>query len=586
MSSSSQSLLRREGERLGRGPVSSPRTAFGPRQGGSRTRGPVRTGGRESAPARDRVPWHEPSGGIVRYLPLSVLATVSVTVLPAVLADLIVPVGGLAGALLSVLCAVLLSLLFATAESQAWKRLHGARGFLYADLMLWGFARRVWAERRVKRLGAAYRAAVGSDGVVRVELLEGLGRLLEVRNPYTYGHCRRVARHAERIARTMRLGPAEVAEIRTAALVHDVGKIYTPVEILHKEGPLDDEEFEIVQRHAVDGADMLAPVRDPRLVDIVRHHHERSDGSGYPDGLSGEEIPLGARIIAVADTFDAITSHRPYRRARSQREALGVLQSEAGRLLDAGAVEAFVRGCSPRRSIASVSLAGAVSARIADTLQLLPGGLLGGASVAGILPAAGAAGLLALTPGARYERAPRAAANQPASALQAAFPGALEGAPAAVSGPAPPAATGAPSSGRGGARTVPVRPRSTGVVPPAAVTPIPVPGTEPGSGGGVSSQPSGAGSSPPAGGSGPVSSLPEAPGETPAVETPSVPPVKVPPVSVPPVGVPPVSTPSLTTPQVSAGPLTVPSVTVPSVTVKVPSVPGVSLPGGGSSPGS
>ena len=99
---------------------------------------------------------------------------------------------------------------------------------------------------------------------MRVELLEGLGRLLEVRNPYTYGHCRRVARHAERIARTMRLGPSEVAEIRTAALVHDVGKVYTPIEILHKEGPLDDEEFEIVKRHAVDGADMLAPVRDPQ----------------------------------------------------------------------------------------------------------------------------------------------------------------------------------------------------------------------------------------------------------------------------------------------------------------------------------
>src|SRR6185437_6285220 len=279
------------------------------------------------------------------------------------LAGLIVPAGGLAGALLSVLCAVALSLLFAAAESQVWKRLHGARGVVYADLMLWGFARRLWAERRVKQLGAAYRSAVGSDGVVRVELLEGLGRLLEVRNPYTYGHCRRVARHAERIARTMRLGPNEVAEIRTAALVHDVGKVYTPVEILHKEGPLDDEEFEIVKRHAIDGADMLAPVRDPQLVDIVRHHHERLDGSGYPDGLSGEEIPLGARIIAVADTFDAITSHRPYRRARSQRQALEVLEGEAGRLLDPAAVEAFARGYSPRRSIASVSLAGAVSAR-------------------------------------------------------------------------------------------------------------------------------------------------------------------------------------------------------------------------------
>src|SRR6185312_9541262 len=232
-----QSLLRRGGERHGRGQVSSHRTALGPRQGGSRPRGPVRTGGRESAPARDRAPWHELSGSILRYLPLSVLVTLSVTVAPAALAGLIVPAGGFAGTLASLLCAVVLSLLLAAAESQLWKRLHGARGIVYADLMLWGFARRLWAERRVRQLGAAYRAAVGSDGVVRVELPEGLGRLLEVRNPYTYGHCRRVARHAERIARTMRLGPNEVAEIRTAALVHDVGKVYTPVEILHKEGP-------------------------------------------------------------------------------------------------------------------------------------------------------------------------------------------------------------------------------------------------------------------------------------------------------------------------------------------------------------
>ena len=325
---------------------------------------------------------------------------------------------------------------------------------------------------------------------------------------------------------------------------------------------------------------MLAPVRDPRLVDIVRHHHERIDGSGYPDGLSGEEIPLGARIIAVADTFDAITSHRPYRRARSQREALGVLESEAGRLLDTAAVEAFARGCSQRRSIASVSLAGAVSVRIADTLQLLPGGLLGGASVAGVLPAAGAAGLLALTPGTRYERAASAAAGRPASALQAAFPGALEGAPAGAPG------SSAPATGGGRVRIVPVRRPSAHAAPPAALSPLHLPGTGPGGGGGVSTSTSGDAGSPPVG---PVSPLPKAPSETPSVETPSVPPVKVAPPEVPPVGVPPVKVPPVSPPPVSTPPLTtpqVPSVTVPSVSMKVPAVPGVSLPGGGRSPGS
>ena len=159
---------------------------------------------------------------------------------------------------------------------RSWRRL--------PDLMLWNFVRRMVAERRLKRIGAAYGAAVGDDAVVRVELLEGIAHLLEIRNPYTYGHCRRVAGHAERMARAMHLSAAQVAEIRTAALVHDVGKVYTPTEILHKEGPLNDEEFEIVKRHAADGADMLAPVRDPELAAIVRHHHERVDGSGIPTG--------------------------------------------------------------------------------------------------------------------------------------------------------------------------------------------------------------------------------------------------------------------------------------------------------------
>src|SRR6185437_643637 len=122
-----------------------------------------------------------------------------------------------------------------------------------------------------------------------------------------------------------------------------------------------------------------------------------------------------------------------------------------------GAVEAFARGYAPRRSIASVSLVGALASRIAETLQLLPGGLLGGASVAGILPAAGAAGLLAVTPGARYERAARAAANQPASVLGAAFPGALEGAPGAAPGAA---GGGAPAAGKSHVRVVPVQRRS------------------------------------------------------------------------------------------------------------------------------
>jgi putative nucleotidyltransferase with HDIG domain len=583
MSTPSQPLLRREDERHERRPGLGRREAPDPRHGGSRTRGPAQAEERKRKSAGDRVPWHEAPNSFVRYLPLSVLATLSITVVPALVANALVPPHGVAGAIGAVLLAAALSLAIAASEAWAWRRVHGARGVFYGDLMLWGFLRRLWAEHRLKRVGATYRAAVGEDGTVRVELLEGLAHLLEIRNPYTYGHCRRVARHAERVARELHLSAAQVAEIRTAALVHDVGKVYTPPEILHKQGPLDDEEFDIIKQHAADGADMLAPVHDLQLASIVRHHHERVDGSGYPDGLLGPDIPLGSSIIAVADTFDAITSHRPYRRARSEREALAVLEAERGRLLDAGAVDAFLSSYSPRRSIASIPLAGAISARIAGAFQLLPAGFLGGASLASVLPAVGAAGALALAPDARYERGLQAAAAPNAASLAAAFPGELQGA-------TPAAGTGAPAAGRLRAGTAPVRRHGAAGRPGGAVVLTP---------GGATPSPSGtsqtgAGTAPPISSVGGGQSTPPVSvgkTETPAVVVPvppGVPPVKVPPaktptvevpsVEVPAVKVPPVSTPSVTTPQVSAGAVTVPSVTVPSVTVHVPGTPGVKVP--------
>src|SRR5438270_909787 len=142
MSPSSQPLLRREGGRHDRRPTSSRRPASDPRHGGSRTRGPAWTDARRRATAGDRAPWHEPGGGIGRYFPLALLATLSVTGVPAVLANMLVSAGGLGGTLGQLACAVALSLLIAAAEARGWRRLHGARGVVYADLMLWGFTRR------------------------------------------------------------------------------------------------------------------------------------------------------------------------------------------------------------------------------------------------------------------------------------------------------------------------------------------------------------------------------------------------------------------------------------------------------------
>ena len=179
-----------------------------------------------------------------------------------------------------------------------------------------------------------------------------MAAMLEAKDAYTVGHSRRVTRHAERIAREMGMSREDVAKIRIAASVHDIGKVHTPRQILTKSGSLTAEETAVMQRHPVDGARMVADMGDAAITAMVRHHHERLDGSGYPDGLRGDEIPLGSRIISVADTFDAITSNRVYRGARKHRQALEVVSEEAGVRLDPEAAAAFLRYYSGRRAAA------------------------------------------------------------------------------------------------------------------------------------------------------------------------------------------------------------------------------------------
>ncbi|MFT3864562.1 MAG: HD-GYP domain-containing protein [Solirubrobacterales bacterium] len=172
--------------------------------------------------------------------------------------------------------------------------------------------------------------------------LRGLVTALETRVPGAAGHARRVAAQSRLLARRLGLTEHEVRRVECAAHVHDVGKIIVSPEILEKPGKLTPCEFEEVQRHAVFGGRLAASLGDPELTAIVRHHHERLDGSGYPDRLRGEEIPLGARIVAVVDTFDALTSSRPYRKARPPSAAFRVIEEESGVTLDPEVVAAFV----------------------------------------------------------------------------------------------------------------------------------------------------------------------------------------------------------------------------------------------------
>ena len=196
------------------------------------------------------------------------------------------------------------------------------------------------------------RRATARQTGAQAEALEKLSAALEATDPYTHGHSRRVARHCWMIAKRMGLDSETVDRVRTAASLHDVGKVYTPPEVLRKPGRLTDEEFDVIKRHPVDGAELVKALGDDELISIVRHHHERLDGTGYPDRLVGEQIPIGARIISVADTFDAITSARPYRPARAHKKALDILKYEAGTQLDPGVVKAFCAIYSGRRPLA------------------------------------------------------------------------------------------------------------------------------------------------------------------------------------------------------------------------------------------
>jgi len=166
--------------------------------------------------------------------------------------------------------------------------------------------------------------------------LLGLANALEAKDAYTRGHSERVASLARRLALAAGVPPAGADIIAQAGLLHDLGKIGIPEQVLRKPGPLTAEEWGVMRRHPIVGAQIVAPLEffaDGAV--IVRHHHERHDGSGYPDGLRGELIPLGARIVAVADVYDALTSDRPYRPRLSRADTVRQLRTEAGRTLDA-----------------------------------------------------------------------------------------------------------------------------------------------------------------------------------------------------------------------------------------------------------
>ncbi len=214
-----------------------------------------------------------------------------------------------------------------------------------AAVLLWLVLRGVYvrSSRQIVAQATALRAALAETERTYDSTLAALSSALDVRDTETEGHARRVVRYMELIAAGLDVPASEYATLRRGALLHDIGKIGVPDHILRKPGPLTDSEWSTMKTHPDLGAKIIANV--PFLEEvavIIRAHHERWDGNGYPEGLAADAIPLGARIFAVADAFDAMTSDRPYRRGRELREAFAEIERCVGTQFDPAVVSVFL----------------------------------------------------------------------------------------------------------------------------------------------------------------------------------------------------------------------------------------------------
>ena len=516
----------------------------------------------------------------MRFLPHTIAATFFVLVLPSLVLTLAGPDGPTWAVLLSVLAAMAASVGLATLGSAVWMR-HPAPT-TSSSAISWcgaGFERLApnGGSRGARPARGGPGALDGADAETRRELLEKLSAALEARDAYTHGHTKRVTRHSERVAREMGLAPELVAKIRIAAAVHDVGKINTPREVLTKPGRLDDVEFEAIKRHPVDGAEMVREIGDAEITAMVRHHHERLDGTGYPDRLAGDEIPLGARIIAVADTFDAMTSSRPYRTACSHKRALDVLTKEAGAQLDPAPVAAFMRYYSGKRSVGWTALAVAVPQRL--------GAWIGAAfqnAGAGIAPAVqglaavGAAGVMGAGLGAGGEAASAKVVRQEAvQATSTSVAGRRDAEDGGTTGGADQRRAADDRGSRGGSRrrerdVADGRDGNRGGTPDAGPR-----GGGPGdgpAGGGRGEEPDRGGSDGSPGGGG--GSTPSPGGDDDSERPVTVPDVGVPKVEEPPVELGPIDVPVVETPTIE-----VPEVEIPPIEVGPIKTPGIKTPG-------
>ena len=333
-----------------------------------------------------------------KYLPHVLIATAVVSVMPLALGYLLSR-GGVSS-IISIVASVAVSLGLGRAGAAMWQRNPGSSDLVFDDLMIWGYVRRMWGQKRamksLERLAYHLPARSRRSGrQERARQLKTLASALEQGDPFTHGHSQRVSRHSYRIAKAMKLPKDDCDRIRLAGAIHDVGKLRVPHSIINKPGALSTLEYAVVKQHPSIGAEMVEVLGDPELTRIVRHHHERLDGSGYPHRLAGPQIPVGASIVAVVDVFDAMTSRRPYRAASKHVHAIEVLKKEAGVRLDRDAVRGFLLYYEGRRAIRSWSFVSAGFQRLGDLLASLGVQRTALASVMNVAAVGGTAAVLA-----------------------------------------------------------------------------------------------------------------------------------------------------------------------------------------------
>jgi len=184
--------------------------------------------------------------------------------------------------------------------------------------------------------------------------IKALARTVDAKSSWTAGHSTRVTKMALKIGAEFGISSKELDKLHRAALLHDIGKVGIPLSILDKPGALDDDEYAMIKKHPTIGARILEPIASyADIVPIVLQHHERFDGKGYPGGISGNEIDIGARILAVADVYDALISDRPYRKGWAVESVIDLIRKEAGRQFDPDVAEVFLAIMRQRKTKAA-----------------------------------------------------------------------------------------------------------------------------------------------------------------------------------------------------------------------------------------